>query len=317
MEFTKMHTPLQERLRVVLAQGIENHEAQYLQRLFELRDKASYGGPKADRTGVGRFSMFGGYLTHNTWRFGPALYQTKKVHEKSVIAELCWFLRGDSNVKWLQEQGCSIWDEWAAADGSLGPIYPSQWRGIGQGFYGLDQIQALLHRAQTNPADSGNIVSAWNVQQLKDMALRPCHTMWQVCIEDGRLDLMLYQRSADWFLGVPFNAASYTILQILLAHLLGLEPGIFHHYFGDTHLYANQLEAADKHLQVILEDEYAPLAYYQPQSAMPRLEVVGIPTLAERPMKPVGTPVLMDIVPDNLVIHNYHPGPHIPAPVAV
>lgn len=225
-----------------------NYEAQYLRRLYDLRIKAWHQGEaKADRTGVGRFSILGGYLSHDTGEYGPAFFLSKKVFPNSVFQELAWFLRGETNNNELRKRGVSIWDEWADEDGALGPIYGAQWRGIDE--RDNDQIMDMLNRARRSPADSGNLLSSWNVEVLPDMALRPCHTMFQICIQDGKLDLMLYQRSADWFLGVPFNAASYTSLQILFAHMLGLKPGIFHHYFGDTHLYANQMKPADEHLE--------------------------------------------------------------------
>lgn len=176
--------------KATLAPYQDYYEPQYLLRLYELYCSVDKAAAKEDRTGVGRYSKFGGYLKHNTGIYGPALLHTKQVHLKSVIAELCWFLRGDTNVKWLQEQGCRIWNQWIRPDGDLGPIYPWQWRNAGP----YDQIARMIQTIIDKPSDSGNLVCSWSVNDINEMALRPCHTLWQVCVENGVLDLMLYQR---------------------------------------------------------------------------------------------------------------------------
>ena len=202
------------------------------------------GTPKADRTGTGTRSLFGHQLRYDL-SAGFPLITTKKVHTKSVIYELLWFLRGDSNVEWLRQHGVSIWDEWASATGDLGPIYGVQWRSwpTPSGEH-VDQISAAVDLLRTDPDSRRIIVSAWNVADIPRMALAPCHAFFQFYVADGRLSCQLYQRSADMFLGVPFNIASYALLTRMVAQVCDLKPGDFVHTFGDLHLYANHLEQA-------------------------------------------------------------------------
>ncbi len=199
---------------------------------------------KADRTGTGTYSVFGAQARFPLRESFPLL-TTKKLHLKSIIYELLWFLRGDTNVRWLQEHGVTIWDEWADAQGNLGPVYGAQWcawktpggRAINQ----IDQVIAQIHR---NPDSRRLIVSAWNVGEIDQMALPPCHALFQFYVSQGELSCQLYQRSADLFLGVPFNIASYALLTLMVAQVCGLRPGEFIHTFGDLHLYANHLDQA-------------------------------------------------------------------------
>lgn len=337
MNFNEYAEPVSINLARLQSVCHDNHEAGYLQRLYQLRQRAENAQAKADRTGTGRHSIFGGYLRHDTGRYGPAFYQSKRVHVKGVMEELFWLLSGTTSVKPLQMRGVRIWNEWADANGELGRIYGAQWRDTNtwredmegeedQIFMrgpSIDQIHTLLKTALERPADSGNVVSAWNVGELDQMALRPCHTLWQVCIQDGKLDLMLYQRSADWFLGVPFNAASYTTLQAMLAHMLDLEPGVFHHYFGDTHLYANQLEVADQHLCRLKELTYGanstgmPLAHARasrPEEFWPRLAFHGLPKVTEA--LPPSPELLRNLTSDNVMLVSYNPAEAIEAPRA-
>ena len=311
------HTRVRQALYEIDVACPDNYEADYLQRLYSLWMRAHSAPVKEDRTGVGRISEFGGYLRHFTGGYGPAFMLSKRVFAKGVFAELAWFLRGETNIQALLDEDVHIWDEWADPYGELGPVYGAQWRGTADG---PDQVHAMLLRYLNNPHDSGNIVSAWNVYDLDDMTLRPCHTLWQICMQNGRLDLMLYQRSADWLLGVPFNAACYTSLQILLAHVLGLEPGVFHHYFGDTHLYANQVEAAGEHLNRLGRPARAQMGVFSPVAAVtespprPRLEILNVPTLAEQPLTP---DIFKQIKTSDFVLSSYNPEPAIKAPVAV
>lgn len=257
-----------------------------------LRHILDHGVPKADRTGTGTLSTFGWQM-----RFGLAagfpLVTTKKIHFRSVIVELLWFLRGDTNVKWLQENGVSIWDEWAGPDGELGPVYGAQWRSwrTADG-RSIDQIRQVLDQIRTNPDSRRLIVSAWNVGEIERMALPPCHTLFQFHVSENRLSCQLYQRSADVFLGVPFNIASYALLTRMIAWIAGLEPGDFIHTLGDAHLYNNHLDQA----RLQLERQPRPL-----------------PTLQFR-RKPVD---LFDFQIDDIEVVGYDPHPHIRAPVAV
>ena len=202
------------------------------------------GVAKTDRTGTGTLSCFG-YQMRFDLQEGFPLVTTKKVHVRSIIHELLWFLKGDTNIRYLKEHGVSIWDEWADENGDLGPVYGKQWRSW-QGSDGMvyDQIRDVLNQIKTNPDSRRMIVSAWNVADLKDMALMPCHTLFQFYVADGKLSCQLYQRSADVFLGVPFNIASYALLTLMMAQVTGLQPGDFVHSFGDVHLYSNHLEQA-------------------------------------------------------------------------
>jgi thymidylate synthase len=224
---------------------------------------------------------------------GFPLVTTKKVHLKSVVGELLWFLRGDTNVHWLQEQGVRIWDEWANEDGDLGPVYGSQWRSW-QTSDGrtVDQVTAVIDAIRTDPRSRRLIVSAWNVGELDQMSLPPCHLLFQFYVSDGRLSCQLYQRSADLFLGVPFNIASYALLTAMLAQVTGLKMGDFVHTIGDAHIYTNHLEQVETQL-----------------SRKPRM----LPTLH---LDPTVTN-LFDFTADHIAIEDYDPHPRISAPVAV
>lgn len=215
---------------------------QYLELLRQVRD---HGVRKDDRTGTGTLSLFG-YQMRFDLAQGFPLVTTKKVHIKSVIHELLWFLRGETNIRYLKEQGVSIWNEWADAEGELGPIYGYQWRAwpACDGRH-IDQIRLLVEGIRRNPNSRRLIVSAWNVADVERMALPPCHLLFQFYVARGRLSCQLYQRSADVFLGVPFNIASYSLLTLMLAQVTGLQPGEFVHTFGDVHLYLNHVEQAE------------------------------------------------------------------------
>ena len=202
------------------------------------------GVQKDDRTGTGTLSVFGHQMRFDLSEGFPLL-TTKKLHTKSIIYELLWFLKGDTNVRYLQDHGVRIWNEWADENGDLGPVYGHQWRSWPDYDGGvIDQIEYVLNQIRTNPNSRRMIVSAWNVAEVNKMALPPCHTLFQFYVCNGRLSLQLYQRSADTFLGVPFNIASYALLTMMMAQVTGLEPGEFVHTTGDTHLYLNHLEQA-------------------------------------------------------------------------
>ena len=250
------------------------------------------GHHKADRTGTGTLSVFG-YQMRFDLSQGFPLLTTKKVHLRSVIHELLWFLRGDSNVRSLQENGVSIWDEWADDNGDLGPVYGVQWRSwpAADGRH-IDQISELLRDIRTNPNSRRLIVSAWNVGELERMALPPCHAFFQFYVAEGRLSCQLYQRSADIFLGVPFNIASYALLTLMIAQVTGLKPGDFIHTLGDAHLYNNHLEQARLQL-----------------ARAPR----SLPTLRLNPE----VKSLFDFRYEDFELLNYDPHPAIKAPVAV
>ena len=213
----------------------------YLDLLQHIIDK---GATKTDRTGTGTTSCFGYQLRFDLSKGFP-LVTTKKAHMKSIIYELLWFLRGETNIRYLKEHGVSIWDEWADAQGELGPVYGKQWRSW-EGANGktIDQMAQVIDQIRKTPDSRRLIVSAWNVADLPDMALMPCHALFQFYVADGKLSCQLYQRSADVFLGVPFNIASYALLTLMVAQVCGLEPGEFIHTFGDVHLYNNHLEQA-------------------------------------------------------------------------
>jgi thymidylate synthase len=202
------------------------------------------GTKKSDRTGTGTLSIFGHQMRFDLGAGFPAV-TTKKLHMKSVIVELLWFLRGATNVRWLQERGVTIWDEWADPEGELGPVYGSQWRSwpAPDGRH-IDQIAAVVQAIRTNPNSRRHVVSAWNVAEVDSMALPPCHALFQFYVADGKLSCQLYQRSADVFLGVPFNIASYALLTMMVAKVTGLRPGDFVHTLGDAHLYLNHLDQA-------------------------------------------------------------------------
>jgi thymidylate synthase len=264
-------------------------ELQYLALLQELVDKAE-GAPRADRTGVGTYSVFGRQMRFNLSQGFPLL-TTKKVFTKGVFGELAWLLRGDTNVAWLQERGITIWDEWADPDGNLGPVYGKQWRRLEgeEGF--IDQIERAIELLRKDPTSRRNLVSAWNVRDLDRMALSPCHAMFQLYVDDGKLDLQLYQRSADIFLGVPFNMASYAALAQLLAEEVGLELGTFIHTFGDLHLYSNHVGQAKEQLS-------------RTPKAWPTL------TIADKAD-------IYNLEPSDFAVEGYAPHPAIQAEVAI
>ena len=207
-----------------------------------------HGARKSDRTGTGTVSVFGAQLRFDL-AAGFPLLTTKKVHLKSIIHELLWFLKGDTNTRYLKENGVTIWDEWADANGDLGPVYGHQWRSwpTSDGRH-IDQVSQLIEQIRKNPDSRRLIVSAWNVADLPKMALLPCHALFQFYVANGRLSCQLYQRSADLFLGVPFNIASYALLTLMVAQVCGLKPGDFVQTFGDTHLYLNHLDQAREQL---------------------------------------------------------------------
>ncbi|HJO15384.1 MAG TPA: thymidylate synthase [Phycisphaerales bacterium] len=257
-----------------------------------LRDVRNNGVQRDDRTGTGTLSVFGRQIRFDL-ADGFPLVTTKKVHLKSIVAELLWFLRGDTNVNWLNKQGVSIWDEWADERGDLGPVYGAQWRSWedpdGRTH---DQIERLVESIRTDPCSRRLIVSAWNVGQIDKMALAPCHALFQFHIADGRLSCQLYQRSADLFLGVPFNIASYALLTAMIAQVTDLEPGDFVHTFGDAHIYLNHLDQVDLQL-----------------GRDPR----PLPTLSL-------TDSIRDVsafTVDDIRVQQYDPHPRISAPVAV
>ncbi len=227
-----------------------------------LRLVLEQGKFKADRTGTGTYSVFGAQARFPLQHSFPAL-TTKKLHLKSILHELLWFLRGETNVRWLQERGVTIWNEWADQDGNLGRVYGAQWcdwrTADGRS---INQIDAVIGQIQKNPDSRRLIVSAWNVGEIEQMALPPCHTMFQFFVQEGELSCQLYQRSADLFLGVPFNIASYALLTLMVAQVTGLKPGTFVHTFGDLHLYSNHLEQAK--LQLSREPRPLPLMKVNP-----------------------------------------------------
>lgn len=250
------------------------------------------GIQKQDRTGVGTISVFG-YQMRFDLEDGFPVLTTKKIHLKSVIYELLWFLRGDTNVRYLQEHGVRIWNEWADENGDLGPVYGAQWRSWrGADGKTIDQIAHVVHEIQNNPNSRRMIVSAWNVAELEKMALPPCHCLFQFYVANGRLSCQLYQRSADVFLGVPFNIASYSLLTMMMAQVSGLRVGEFVHTFGDVHLYLNHVEQA----KLQLSREPFPL---------PQMKI---------------NPEIKDIFSfkyEDFELLNYRSHPHIPAEVAV
>src|SRR5829696_6461763 len=233
---------------------------QYLHLMQRILDE---GVSKGDRTGTGTRSIFGHQMRFDLAKGFP-LVTTKKVHLKSIIYELLWFLRGDTNVRYLNEHGVTIWNEWADTEGNLGRVYGAQWcdwrTADGKSIHQIDHV---IEQIKTNPDSRRLIVSAWNVGEIEQMALPPCHTLFQFFVQEGALSCQLYQRSADLFLGVPFNIASYALLTLMVAQVTGLQPGTFVHTFGDLHLYANHLEQARQ--QLIREPRVLPVIKLNPQ----------------------------------------------------
>ena len=262
---------------------------QYLELLERIRRDGVF---KSDRTGTGTTSVFGHQMRFDLSQGFP-LVTTKKLHTRSIFVELLWFLRGETNIAWLKENKVSIWDEWADANGDLGPVYGKQWRSWAcpDGRV-VDQISQLVQMIKTNPDSRRLIVSAWNPADVDQMALPPCHCLFQFYVAEGRLSCQLYQRSADSFLGVPFNIASYALLTHMIAQVCGLQPGDFVHTFGDAHLYSNHME------QAALQLSRQPLA---------------LPTLRLNPE----VKDLFAFTMDDIVVENYQSHPHIAAPVAV
>ncbi len=262
---------------------------QYQQLLWHILEN---GRDKGDRTGTGTRSVFGYQMRFDLGEGFPLL-TTKKLHLRSIIHELLWFLRGDTNIRYLKDHGVSIWDEWADADGELGPVYGYQWRSwpAADGRH-IDQVAQVLEQIRTNPESRRLIVSAWNVADVDRMALAPCHALFQFYVQDGRLSCQLYQRSADVFLGVPFNIASYALLTLMVAQVTGLAPGDFVHTFGDAHLYSNHLEQA--RLQLTREP-------------------LPLPTMALNP----AVKDLFAFRFEDFGLRGYQSHPHIPAPIAV
>lgn len=262
---------------------------QYLDLLQHILDK---GVSKSDRTGTGTLSCFG-YQMRFDLQEGFPMVTTKKLHLKSIVHELLWFLKGSTNIAYLKENGVSIWDEWADECGDLGPVYGKQWRSwTGADGSAIDQIADVVQQIKKNPDSRRLIVSAWNVADLPDMALMPCHALFQFYVAEGKLSCQLYQRSADVFLGVPFNIASYALLTLMMAQVCGLQPGEFIHSFGDVHIYNNHLE------QVRLQLSRKPLP-------LPRM---------------ILNPEVKDIFDfrfEDFTLKDYHPHPAIKAPVAV
>lgn len=257
-----------------------------------MRHVLEHGHDKADRTGTGTRSIFGWQMRFDLQAGFPAL-TTKKLHLRSIIHELLWFLQGDTNISYLQANGVRIWDEWADASGDLGPVYGKQWRSW-QTTDGrcVDQISQLLHSLKNNPDSRRHIVSAWNPGDVERMALPPCHCLFQFYVADNKLSCQLYQRSADIFLGVPFNIASYALLTLMLAQVCGYRPGEFVHTLGDAHLYSNHFEQA--RLQLTRQPRPLPHMWINPE--------------------------VRDLFAfrfDDFRLENYDPAPHIAAPVAV
>lgn len=250
------------------------------------------GVKKEDRTGTGTISVFGNQMRFNLEEGFPLL-TTKKLHLKSIIYELLWFLRGDTNIKYLKDHGVSIWDEWADENGELGPVYGHQWRSWPDENGGtIDQIQNVVNQIKNNPDSRRMIVSAWNVAEVERMALPPCHTMFQFYVANGRLSLQLYQRSADTFLGVPFNIASYALLLQMMAQVTGLKAGDFIHTTGDTHLYLNHIEQA-------------------------KLQLTRTPRPLPRMIINPDVKDIFDFKYEDFQLEGYDPWPHIKAAVSV
>lgn len=265
-----------------------NHvDSQYFDLLRRIQIE---GMKKSDRTGTGTRSVFGHQMRFDLSKGFPLL-TTKKVHLKSVIVELLWFLRGDTNTKFLKDHGVSIWDEWARPDGGLGPVYGKQWRNW-DASVGIDQIFEVVHSLKTNPDSRRHIVTAWNPSDLDAVALPPCHCFFQFYVAQGKLSCQLYQRSADVFLGVPFNIASYALLTMMMAQVCGYQPGEFIHTLGDAHIYDNHVEQVA--LQLSREPRELPQVLINPN-----------------------VPTIFDFQLEDFTLVNYNPHPAIKAPVAV
>jgi len=262
---------------------------QYLDLLRHVRDN---GSDRSDRTGTGTRSVFGHQMRLDLGQGFPVL-TTKKLHLKSIIYELLWFIAGDSNIKYLNDNGVRIWDEWADENGDLGPVYGYQWRSWpAPDDRKIDQLKLLMEQLKSNPDSRRHIISAWNVADVDTMALPPCHCLFQFYISDGKLSCQLYQRSADIFLGVPFNIASYALLTQMVAQVCGLEAGDFVHTFGDAHIYLNHLEQVDEQLS------RAPLE-------LPQMKLN--PNITD----------LFDFTFEDIELVNYQALPHISAPISV
>lgn len=262
---------------------------QYLDLLQYVLD---HGTERQDRTGTGTVGVFGYQMRLNLAEGFPAL-TTKKLHLRSIIHELLWFLRGDTNIKYLKDNGVSIWDEWADENGDLGPVYGSQWRSWPDGHGGtIDQIANVVNEIKSNPYSRRLMVTAWNPAEIQDMALPPCHCLFQFYVSDSKLSCQLYQRSADIFLGVPFNIASYALLTMMMAQVCGLEPGDFVHTFGDAHIYKNHLDQV--HLQLSREPRPLPTMRINPEVK----DIFGF-------------------CYDDFKLENYNPHPHIKGEVSV
>lgn len=257
-----------------------------------MRHVLEHGVKKEDRTGTGTVSVFG-YQSRYNLQQGFPLVTTKKLHLRSILHELLWFLRGDTNTRYLKDNGVSIWDEWADENGNLGPVYGAQWRSwpaaTGES---IDQISQIINQIKNNPDSRRIIVSAWNVGEIENMALPPCHAFFQFYVAEGKLSCQLYQRSADIFLGVPFNIASYALLTMMVAQVTGLAVGDFVHTLGDAHLYQNHLTQTQEQL-----------------SRTPR----NLPTMTLNPQRNS----IFDFEFDDFALTDYDPYPHIKAPVAV
>ncbi len=279
-------------VRLTCQSGAAKFMTRMVQYLELLQRVLEEGKPKDDRTGTGTYSVFGAQARFDLRESFPLL-TTKKLHRKSIILELLWFLKGDTNIGYLNDNGVRIWDEWADEKGDLGRVYGAQWCDWrAPDGRSINQIDEVIEQIKTNPDSRRLIVSAWNVGELDQMALAPCHAFFQFYVRDGELSCQLYQRSADLFLGVPFNIASYAILTLMVAQVTGLKPGEFVHAFGDLHLYSNHLEQA--RAQLTREPRELPVMKLNP-------EVKN----------------LHDFVYEDFTLENYDPHPHIKAPVAV
>ncbi len=250
-----------------------------------------HGTKKEDRTGTGTISVFGHQMRFNL-HDGFPLLTTKRLHLRSIIHELLWFLKGDTNIKYLHDNGVTIWDEWADENGELGPVYGQQWRSWVAGDKTVDQISQIIQQIKNNPDSRRIIVSAWNVGEIDKMALPPCHVLFQFYVTENKLSCQLYQRSADIFIGVPFNIASYALLTMMVAQVCNLKPGDFIHTFGDAHIYSNHIEQANLQLS---------------------REVRPLPQMIINP----GVKDIFSFKFEDFNLANYNPHPHIKAPVAV